>query len=273
MTRHPAPQTGRSNLLFLVAAALIVIATGAVLIYQSREPAVVPFEVADTRGTVERSEPPPAEPVPEAAPPQAVAAATKPEPLPALDASDGEIRQRLLALSEPGLQHLLGSEALLRKFVVLVDNIARGKIAPRYNPVQAPSGTFTTVSDGSVLRADPAGFTRYDGHARALLAIDAKALVALYWRYYPLLQQAYVDLGYPRAQFHPRMLAALDVLIAAPLLPADAELVQPKVLYQYADPRLEALPAAQKQLMRMGPDNQARVQQYLHTLRTLLAQQ
>jgi hypothetical protein len=177
-----------------------------------------------------------------------------------------------LALSTPALGNLLSNEALLRKFVVLVDNIARGKIAPRYNPVNAPSGTFT-VQGADALHADPASFSRYTPYATVLTAINPDALTKFYWRYYPLLQQAYVDLGYPRAQFHPRMLAALDMLIAAPLMPSDAELVQPKVLYQYADPALESLPAAQKQIMRMGPDNQTKVQQYLKTLRAKLAKQ
>lgn len=270
---HPA-QAGRGNLLFLLAAAAIVIATGLMLIMNQPEPAGEDtIEIVEATGTVERA-PPIAEPLPitEEQPPALVTQEATPEPLPALDASDAEIQSRLLAMSAPELKTLLGNEALLRKFVVLVDNLARGKIAPRYNPVNAPSGTFT-VQGTAVLHANPASFSRYTPYVTALTAITPDALSRFYWRYYPLLQQAYVDLGYPRAQFHPRMLAALDMLIAAPLMPADAELVQPKVLYQYADPALENLPAAQKQIMRMGPDHQATVQAYLKTLRTRLATQ
>jgi hypothetical protein len=42
-------------------------------------------------------------------------------------------------------------------------------------------------------------------------------------------------------------------------------------MYQYADPKLEALSAGQKTLLRMGSDNVATVKAKLHELRTLLA--
>jgi len=269
MHNRLSPQSGRGNLLFLLAAAAIVIATGLMLIMnQSSQAPQETIETVESAGTVERTPPPPViDEEPEPAP--VITPEPTPEPLPALDSSDSEVRSRLLAMSTPALDALLGNEALLRKFVVLVDNLARGKLAPRYNPLNAPSGTFT-VQGSDTLQADPNTFQRYTPYVDALTAIPQEALVKTYWRYYPLLQQAYVDLGYPRAQFHPRMLAALDMLVAAPLMPADAVLVQPKVLFQYADPTLEELPAAQKQLMRMGPDNQAKTQQYLKTLRAQL---
>lgn len=268
-------QGGRGTALFFIAAAAIVIATGAMIyVNKSRQAPAPDIEVTDTRGTVQRAgtPPPPAATQSGAveAPP-AQARQVPAEPLPSLDGSDEEVRKRLLDLAPKGFDTLLVNDALLRKFVVLVDNIARGKLAPRYNPLNAPPGTFTVIGSGRLL-ADTRSFKRYDPYADALAAMDPGLLVNLYWRYYPLLQQAYVDLGYPRAQFHPRMLAALDMLIAAPVMPGDAELIQPKVLYQYADSSLEALPAAQKQLMRMGPDNQARVQQQLKALRAKLAQ-
>ncbi|TNF36712.1 MAG: DUF3014 domain-containing protein [Gammaproteobacteria bacterium] len=273
MHNRLSPQSGRGNLLFLLAAAAIVIATGLMLIMnQSRQTPQETIETVEQAGTVERTPPPPVIDTEEPEPAPVIVPEPVPEPLPALDSSDSEVRSRLLAMSTPGLDALLGNEALLRKFVVLVDNLARGKLAPRYNPLNAPSGTFT-VQGSDTLRADPNTFQRYTPYVDALTAIPQDALVKTYWRYYPLLQQAYVDLGYPRAQFHPRMLAALDMLAAAPLMPADAELVQPKVLYQYADPELENLPAAQKQLMRMGPGNQAKTQQYLKTLRAQLTTQ
>ena len=40
--------------------------------------------------------------------------------------------------------------------------------------------------------------------------------------------------------------------------------------YHYADPRLEALQPAQKQLLRMGPENAERVQDQLRRLATAL---
>jgi hypothetical protein len=44
-------------------------------------------------------------------------------------------------------------------------------------------------------------------------------------------------------------------------------LVQPKVLYEYADADLQALSAGQKVLLRIGADNAARVKAKLRELR------
>jgi hypothetical protein len=49
--------------------------------------------------------------------------------------------------------------------------------------------------------------------------------------------------------------------------------VQPKVLYEFADPALEALPSGQKILLRMGPENAARVKAKLREIRALVAKE
>jgi hypothetical protein len=42
-------------------------------------------------------------------------------------------------------------------------------------------------------------------------------------------------------------------------------------MYQYADPKIEALSAGQKLLVRMGPDNEAIVKAKLRELRAAVA--
>jgi Protein of unknown function (DUF3014) len=49
--------------------------------------------------------------------------------------------------------------------------------------------------------------------------------------------------------------------------------VQPKVLYQFADPELESRSAGQKILMRMGPVNESRVKAKLRDIRKALTGQ
>ncbi|HEB80283.1 MAG TPA: DUF3014 domain-containing protein, partial [Chromatiales bacterium] len=53
------------------------------------------------------------------------------------------------------------------------------------------------------------------------------------------------------------------VLLAAPEPSGPVRLVRPSVYYKFADPRLEALPAGQKVLIRMGPGNERRVKPWL----------
>ena len=102
-------------------------------------------------------------------------------------------------------------------------------------------------------------------------AVEAKRLVAAYAHYYPLFQVAYQELGYPNRYFNDRLVEAIDDLLAAPDVAAP-RLVQPKVLYQFADADLEARSAGQKMMIRMGPGNAARVKAKLRAIRLELTQ-
>ena len=101
---------------------------------------------------------------------------------------------------------------------------------------------------------------------------DPDALVDLYRRYYPRLQAAYVDLGYPDGYFNDRVIEVIDHLLETPDSTAPASLVRPHVLYEFADPELEALSAGQKLLIRMGPENATRSKAALAQLRERIAQ-
>lgn len=98
-------------------------------------------------------------------------------------------------------------------------------------------------------------------------SIDSEQLVSLYVRFYPLFQQAYEELGYPSAYFNDRLVEVIDHLLEAPDIQQPVRLVRPRVLYQFADPQLEALSAGQKVLIRVGPDNAARLKAKLGELR------
>jgi len=108
---------------------------------------------------------------------------------------------------------------------------------------------------------------RYAAHLRLLESVDGRRAAALYVRFYPLLQQAYRELGYPQGHFNDRLVAVIDHLLDTPAIEGPIPLVQPKVLYEFADPALEARSAGQKLLLRMGPANAARVKSRLREFR------
>ena len=96
----------------------------------------------------------------------------------------------------------------------------------------------------------------------------------LYYHFYPLFQSAFDDLGYQDAYFNDHLIALIDHLLATPDVAAPIALVQPNVMYLYADPQLEALSPGQKTLIRMGPANEALLKARLRELKAqLLAQQ
>ena len=68
------------------------------------------------------------------------------------------------------------------------------------------------------------------------------------------------------------LIAVIDQLLETPMPEGPVQLVRPHVLYEFADPELEALSAGQKLLIRMGNDHAARVKSLLTSFREQVAQ-
>ena len=181
------------------------------------------------------------------------------KPLPALDQSDsliGELVARLMG--KKAFDSFVGPAHLVRRIVATVDNLPR-KIAPmRTRAVRPVPGRFTT---------DAGNRARYASHVKVFQSLDARSLVQGYLKLYPLFQSAYAELGHPDGHFNDRLVEAIDDMLAAPELKGTPELVQPKVLYHYADPGLEGRSAGQKIMMRLGGENAAKVKSKLREIR------
>jgi Protein of unknown function (DUF3014) len=228
-----------------------------------------------------RQAPPPA-PVVSSAPPPVATAPAEPrvehpvagapaEALPALGESDAALGAALAQLFGTGVyEQLFVPEALVRHIVVTIDNLPRHQVAARMLPFKPVPGALHTSGGPTspTLAADNAA--RYTPYVRAFEAVDSKKLAAVYTHYYPLFQQSYVEQGYPTRYFNDRLFEVIDHLLATPDTKGPIALVQPKVLYEYADPQLEELSAGQKAMLRMGPDNEARVKAKLRELRKAL---
>lgn len=217
------------------------------------------------------------EPVPlqEYEPPQTV---VEVEPLPALNNSHSTLLENLKSLGSESLLGLLVSDELIRKFVLAVNSIQEGKVVHEYRPVVSPPPpflveTFSVMVDGNEVsqdRIDNKNFARYEPYVHALALIDSDAAVNLYKRYYPLLEEAFRELGLKKKNFHSVLIGAIDNILAAPDIQGDLLLLRPKVFYQYADPALEQLPQTHKLMLRMGPENARSVKASLRQLRARL---
>lgn len=194
--------------------------------------------------------------------------------LPTLDHSDAAMDKVLgLLVGQPALDTLFRTKSFVRHVVVIVDNLPRAQLPQRDMPTQPVAGQFLATGPDDHPHISPANYARYTPYIHLLEAVNLKDLVTAYVRYYPLFQQAYVELGYPKRYFNDRLITAIDNLLATPEVKQPVLLVRPNVVYKFADPALEALSAGQKILIRMGPDNAARVKLRLTALRkALLAQ-
>jgi len=202
----------------------------------------------------------------EAAP--AAMAAAGAESLPPLAESDSMLRGALSGLvGEQALLQFFQMTGLATRFVATVDNLPRSKLSTQVLPLRGPGGVLGVEGSAGELAIGAVNPGRYGAHLQLLESIDMRKAAAIYVRFYPLLQQAYRDLGYPQAPFNDRMVAVIDHLLATPRIDGSIRVVQPKVLYEFADADLEARSAGQKLLLRMGPDNAARVKAKLREFR------
>jgi len=200
------------------------------------------------------------------------AAAPAAQPLPALAESDASLQDALAALfGSTVFDQFFHPQDIIRHFVAAIDNLPRKTVAQRVMPIKPAPGAFRTSGPEGRTIVGPDNAARYGPYVRALEAVDPAKLVALYVHFYPLFQQAYAELGYPSRYFNDRIFEVIDHLLATPELRGPIALVQPKVLYEYADPALQDLSAGQKMLLRMGPENEARVKAKLRELKKALS--
>jgi hypothetical protein len=192
-------------------------------------------------------------------------------PLPKLDQSDALVRESIAgALKGNAGMQLLAPGAIVRQIVATVDNLPRKTVALRIQPVKPVPGAFETAEGAGGRVIAPDNGKRYAPYISAAESIDTARLVGLYARLYPLFQQAYTELGYPKGYFNDRLIVVIDHLLATPEPATPIELVQPKVMVQFADPALEERSAGQKIMLRIGLDNELRLKAKLREIRKAL---
>ncbi len=210
------------------------------------------------------------------------ATATAEAPL-TLDQSEGVIMKALDALlANKAGASMVRRDDFVRRAVVTIDNLGRAHAAPRLWPVNPMAGKFTAQRDGDTEVIASANSVRYSAIIAFAESMNLVEVVALYKKHYPLFEAAYKELGYPSGAFNDRFVAVIDLLLATPepagplalkLVEVKGEIAstQPWTRYEFADPKLEALPAGQKMLLRMGTDNAQRVKARLKALRGAIA--
>jgi hypothetical protein len=190
--------------------------------------------------------------------------AVEPRELPPLDLTDPLVRELLRGLSSrPELAAWLATDGLIRNIVASVDAVANGTMPSTQLRRLAPAGSFSAEPRGEDFVIDPRSYRRYDGIADTVATLDADGLARAYATLRPRLQEAYVELGYPGANFDDAVERAIVRLLDTPVMERDVDVRPSPVLYQFTDAKLERLAPAQKQLLRMGPRNGRLIQDKL----------
>jgi hypothetical protein len=256
----------------LLAGIIIVIVLGAAAWYYWDE------VFAPTVPEAPASLPLPAEPVTEDAPrypmPEPQRDRTRGElvPLPSLDDSDSYFLLEIENTLGEAVAELFVRQNVIDRLVSSIDNLPRSKIPNQIRPVGTLDAPFKpdTAEDRDTLVLGMHSAARYDALVAYLYYADIDTVYDAYQRFYPLFQKAYERLGYPDAYFNDRLVEVVDHLLATPEPEGPIILVRPNVLYEFADPELEALSSGQKLMLRMGSDNAATMKRLLEKFRNRL---
>jgi DUF3014 family protein len=213
--------------------------------------------------------PPVAAPLPAAEPPQPSPTPTvERQPLVAapnsLNDSDAQARAAVTDFAAQLTQWLTPDEQL-RRWVVLIDQLADGKLPLKNRPLNYPMAAFTTQRADEKLLLDPANYARADLLIKIFTAIPIEHLADYYHAWRPVLDKAYSEIG-GSGGFDKRLRTAIKRVLKVQSLKTPAELIRPITYYKYADSTLESASDVEKLMWRLGPENTKRVQDYLRAL-------
>ena len=244
-TPLPAPRRPRPAALLAVVGVLVLALVGAFL-YLRRAPPAPPASAG--------AKPSSTRPVQQAEQGDKIV-------LPPLDETDPLIRELVGRLSShPTVAAWLTTDGLILNFVMVTAAVANGETRTAELKAVGPVPPFRIKESRGNLYVDPSSYRRYDRHAAAIGALDARGAARLYATLKPRIGDAYRRLGSPSDNFDPVMERAIVELLRTPVVEADVELVPKGIVYAFADPKLEGLTAAQKQFLRMGPQNVRTIQ-------------
>lgn len=205
-------------------------------------------------------------------PPPVEVVAPEPEPveqepdspvvqLPSLNQSDSFVFESLRAFQNGvALIQVLASDQLVRKFVVLIENVSRGEFPQTGLPYRS-IGQEMQVSniDDNLFVMDESAHARFDQVVDVFVSIDTDQAMILYRTLSPLFQQAYAEIGFRNVNFDDTLRSAINNVLRTSNVEGPYQLVKPSVMYLYADASIENLQDVHKQLIRLGPDNTQRV--------------
>jgi len=266
---------------WLALISLAILGSAALYVWQQQAPQAPPPVAARPPAAVVASAPAASEPAIR----HPLAAASEPAALPSGPReADAYVSNALTELlGRRNVLTFLNTDNFVHRAVASVDNLSHEQAPSRLWPVVPMAGRFTAEQrpDGLYLSATNA--KRYAGFVSFVESIDAQRAAALYLRLYPLLQAMYEQLGYPGKYFNDRVVDVIDLLIETPepREPPKLKLVdvkgpvpsaRPWLRYEFDDPALQARPAGQKILLRMGTANEKRIKAKLSEFREEIAQ-
>lgn len=192
--------------------------------------------------------------------------------LPVLADSDAQVMQMLGGMFPDGLLALRVPGHLIQRGVVHIDNLTQPSLPAAAMALRPVAGSPLLQADGQGgEQLAAANAARYAPYVDAFTGVDAQRLAQTYRRLYPLIQQAWREVGHPDGHFNDRLVAVIDHLLLTPEPPVAPSLaLDERGKYRFVDPDLQARSVGQKALLRLEVAQARAVKQQLRELRTAL---
>ena len=212
------------------------------------------------------SEPKPSEPEPPLGAIQAIEPPAAEIILPELDSSDFIVRKAITDAA-PELSPWLASDGLIRKFMVIANDLSQGLRINKHLDFLKLSLPFAVKQQNGGIFIAEESYQRYNALAQAIDHSNGDAMITVYKTFKPLLLQVFSEFSYPEEYTLETLFnKAVTEILSAPIIEGQIPLVKTPLRYQYADPQLEALNPVHKQMLRMGPENTRMIQNKLRVL-------
>lgn len=279
-----SPRKQGPQALVMIIVALILAAGAYLLLPGDEEPAPEPA-VEPAPKALPQPEPPRPDPaeniaaapdIPEPDVAVQPAPVAEPEPVPPTpEELDAQLREQLEEsglTAPPQLNTVISTPFLLDRTVSAIDQVARGYVPLRALNLQRPADKFSVRREAQRRYIDERSYDRYDDLVDAVTSLSPDTVASAFQGSRKLLADAYAGLGYPADAVDNATVAALDVILAAPVVRGPIEVTSKGALWAYADADLEARSDVEKQLMRLGPDNLEALQRWARDIRNALLQ-
>jgi len=194
------------------------------------------------------------------------------EALPSLSNSDSFVITRLAGIElGASLLRMLAPDDLIRKFVVFTHNVAQGELPQLDYPLRRIETEFVVREiDENLYEMDPATYRRFDTLIDTLVALEPQQAMRIYSALRPLFREAYAEIGYQDRDFDETVIGAIDQIMNAREQAGPYQLIKPTVMYLFAEGHIEDMTPVEKQLLRLGPDNRAKLRNRLPAYRERL---
>lgn len=184
-----------------------------------------------------------------------------------LEQSDDAVRERAKSLSsDPKLAQWLNNDNIIRRIVAAAAIISDGNGPKDSLGFLSPGRHFSVMKMKGKIYLNPKSYERYDSIGGVFQSVDAGSAAKIFKDFQPLFQKAYAELGRSGGDAQDALIRSINVLLETPVVVGNIQLRHKVISWAMVDEKLEKLNAAQKHLLRMGPENTTKIQNKLREI-------